>query len=347
MSDFVPHKKSLRRTATLRALRVEPKEVQFTPNAKTKLKLADGKDVLGTCVGCHDVPCIELDATRMELGGDLSAFPGDPLLDVCPKNAIDWNDDGDAIQINEDRCIGCGLCAHNCPYGAISLTSKGHAAVESGDPDGITAPVHATASETPHIQLPKRGSLGDTRSPFLKKLLGVLACLNDVQSARLTRNLFLSVGVRAHMRRKGDTNVRMDGVLEFSTGKIGVIELETGQAILESPRALLEDFAVLHNRFGFPKENIVPVSVIGAFPNVRAEYYQVMDDIRKVLDIQCHTITLGALCLLSWHFKEIDELKNGQFVTTQGSTDLFPSIRLLIDDLACDEPYSGAYRPAR
>ncbi|WP_302478923.1 4Fe-4S dicluster domain-containing protein [Ruegeria arenilitoris] len=347
MSDFVPHKKSLERTTPLRILRVEPQEVQFKPNAKANLKLAGGKDALGTCLGCHDAPCIELDSGRMELSGDLSAFPGDPLLDVCPTNAIDWNDTGDLIQINADQCIGCGLCAHRCPYGAISLTSKGHATVESGDPDGITEPTHETVIEASHIKLVKSGSLGDASSPFLKKLPGVLARLNDVQSTRLTRNLFLSLGLGAQMHRKGDTNVRMDGVLEFSNGTIGVVELETSQAVLESPRALLEDVAVLHNRFGVPKESIVPVSVIGAFPNVRVEYYQVMDDIEKVLGIQCHTITLGALCVLSWHFQEIDEFGNGQFITAQGATDLFPSMRSLIDDLANEEPYSGAFRPAK
>ena len=345
MSDFVPHKKSLERKAPLRKLRAPPKAVEFTPNCATKVQLFDGMSASGTCLGCHDAPCMELDASRMDLGGELSAFPGDPLRDVCPTNAIDWNDAGEAVQINEDQCIGCGLCALNCPYGAISLTSSGHAFVETDDPDKITQ--QESAKGAMHVAVPKIGSLGDNNSKFLKNLPDVLSALNDAQTTRLARNVLLCCGISAQMRRKGDTNVRMDGLLRFSTGQIGVVELETSQAVLESPRALLEDIAVLNNRFNVPIEDIIPLSVIGAFPNVRVEYYQVMDDIEKVLGIQCHTITLGALCVLAWHFKTVENFSNGQFVTIAGATDLYPSLRASVDDLISHEPYDGAYRPMK
>ena len=345
MSDFVPHKKSLERIAPLRKFRTTPEAIEFTPNGATMVQFPDGMMASGTCLGCHDAPCMEFDALRMDLGGELSAFPGDPLLDVCPTNAIDWNDAGETVQINEEQCIGCGLCALNCPYGAISLTSNGHAFVETDDPDKITEP--ESAKEAKHVVVPKSGSLGDTDSNFLKDLPDVLSALNEAQTARLARNLLLSCGISAQMRRKGDTNVRMDGLVRFSTGKIGVVELETSQAVLESPRALLEDIAVLNNRFNVPVENIIPLSLIGVFPNVRVEYYQVIDDIEKVLGIKCHTLTLGALCVLAWHFKAVDKLGKAQFVTTAGATDLYPSLRDFIDDLISHEPYDGAYRPAK
>lgn len=345
MSDFVPHKQSLERTERLRKFRATPKSVRFTPNSAAKVQFTDGTTGSGTCLRCHDAPCTEFVAERTDLGGQLSAFPGDPLLDVCPTNAIDWNDAGDAILVNANKCIGCGLCAVACPYGAISLSSEGLAVVENNDPDNITEP--AEGSEAKHIVLPKIGTLGDTSTLFLKELPEVLLGLNDAQTTRLARNLFLSCGVSAQMGRKGDTNVRMDGLLRFARGKIGVVELETSNAVLESPRALLEDIAVLNNRFNVPVGSIVPVSVISAFPNVRAEYYQVMDDIKKVLGIQCHTITLGALCVLAWHFAQVNSLSDSQFITTQGATDLYPSMRTLINDLANHEPYGGAYRPAK
>jgi ferredoxin len=345
MSDFVPHKRSLERRAPLRKLRTKPRAIEFTPNNATKVQFPDGTMASGTCLGCHDAPCMEFDALRMDLGGELSAFPGDPIRDVCPTNAIDWDDAGETVQINEDQCIGCGLCALNCPYGAISLTLTGQAFVETGDPDEITE--QEAAKEAKHVAVPKTGSLGDNTSDFLKALPEVLSALNDAQTTRLVRNLLLSCGISAQMRRKGDTNVRMDGLLRFSTGKIGVVELETSQAVLESPRALLEDIAVLNNRFKVPVENIIPLSLIGAFPNVRVEYYQVIDDIEKVLGIQCHTLTVGALCVLAWHFKAVNKLGKAQFVTTSGATDLYPSLRAFIDDLSSHEPYSGAYRPTK
>ena len=38
----------------------------------------------------------------------------------CPVDAI--HRDGDSLEIAiEDYCIGCGLCADNCPYGNINM----------------------------------------------------------------------------------------------------------------------------------------------------------------------------------------------------------------------------------
>ena len=58
-----------------------------------------GKHLVGTaCRSCHDPAC----------------------LVGCPVDAIDRRPGALSIQIN-DRCIGCGLCAHNCPFGNITM----------------------------------------------------------------------------------------------------------------------------------------------------------------------------------------------------------------------------------
>ncbi len=41
-------------------------------------------------------------------------------------NALSMNDDGLAV-VNEDRCIGCGLCVTSCPTEALKLVSKSEA----------------------------------------------------------------------------------------------------------------------------------------------------------------------------------------------------------------------------
>ncbi|MHA1296106.1 MAG: 4Fe-4S binding protein [Promethearchaeota archaeon] len=41
-------------------------------------------------------------------------------MERCPVSAIELNDDNKAER-REEWCIGCGVCAHFCPEGAISL----------------------------------------------------------------------------------------------------------------------------------------------------------------------------------------------------------------------------------
>jgi Fe-S-cluster-containing hydrogenase component 2 len=39
----------------------------------------------------------------------------------CPVGSINRGDDGEIII--RDWCIGCGMCADQCPYGSIQMTS--------------------------------------------------------------------------------------------------------------------------------------------------------------------------------------------------------------------------------
>lgn len=41
-------------------------------------------------------------------------------LPACPKNAIRKGNDG-LVQVDEELCIGCGLCARACPYEAVQM----------------------------------------------------------------------------------------------------------------------------------------------------------------------------------------------------------------------------------
>ena len=46
-----------------------------------------------------------------------------PCLNICPEDAIEEIDG--AIVVNEDDCIGCGLCKSACPIGAIYINEEG------------------------------------------------------------------------------------------------------------------------------------------------------------------------------------------------------------------------------
>ena len=345
MSDLVPHKRARQGEGLLRGLREVPDVILVEENQAPIVVFRDGSRGRGTCLGCHDAPCMELTESELNLEGTLGAFPGDPVKDVCPSDAISWNEVGDAPVIDTATCIGCGLCAASCPYGAISLSPEGIAQVESSDPDGIT--VSDPSVTGGHVKSRRVGMLGSNSTRFSCELPEIVNNLTDIEAARLVRNMLVGCGLRASMRRKGDTNIRMDGVFRLASGQIGVVEIETSSATLDSPRALLEDVAVLHGRFGVQMHEIVPVSILGTLPNSRSEYYQVMDDIEKVLGIRCRTITLGALCLILWHFASLDRIEGDLFSTSQGETDLSLSVMQLTGELAVREPHPGAFAPPK
>lgn len=52
-----------------------------------------------SCLHCEDAPCVT----------------------VCPTGASLKRADDGIVLVNEDACIGCGLCAWACPYGAREL----------------------------------------------------------------------------------------------------------------------------------------------------------------------------------------------------------------------------------
>ncbi len=40
---------------------------------------------------------------------------------VCPTGALSWNEEKETIEIDNDKCISCGLCEKECPIGAIKV----------------------------------------------------------------------------------------------------------------------------------------------------------------------------------------------------------------------------------
>lgn len=344
MSDIVRHKRALHRRGRLRQFLTDPATIRFHPNTVPMVEFTDGHSARATCLGCHDAPCMEMTESELSVGGPLRAFPGDPSLSVCPTDAIAWDEAAEAPIVDSEQCIGCGLCATRCPYGAITLGPDGVAAVERDDPDGITT---TSTSVESHTSTLRSGTLGSLTAPFLREMPDVLRSLADAQAAILARNLLLVCGHTASIRRKGDTNVRIDGVFRSPTDHIGVFELEIGASPLDSLRALLEDIAVLDNRFNVSVDELIPVSLIARLPSTRSEYYHVIDDINTVLGIQCRTVSLGVLAVAAWHFANLNVTAHGLFTVSVANADLYPSLVELIADLSSTEPYPGAYRPPK
>jgi Pyruvate/2-oxoacid:ferredoxin oxidoreductase delta subunit len=50
-----------------------------------------------------------------------NCFHCDNCYSICPDNAIIKLPDGAGYTVNTDFCKGCGLCAAECPAGAIDM----------------------------------------------------------------------------------------------------------------------------------------------------------------------------------------------------------------------------------
>lgn len=68
----------------------------------------EGLNQVITCFQCDDAACAK----------------------VCPVEALTRNELTGAIDVNEDRCIGCGLCSIACPFGHMNQDGDNNIAVK-------------------------------------------------------------------------------------------------------------------------------------------------------------------------------------------------------------------------
>lgn len=342
MSDFVIHKGLRTSGSFARHYGAGTREIHFSSTYRTKVVLDDGRAGLGSCLGCGHAPCMEKQTSELSLAGALEVYPGDPSLEVCPSRAIEWDKKSAAAVVIQDACIGCGLCISRCPYGAINLHDGTVAKVQTDDPDRL---ISLDASQRDHSSPILSGPIGKLDALAAAALPVTVGGLSDSKAALFIRNLLNEIGLNARVRRRGDTNMRIDAVGYSRSERPFVAEIELSGAVLESPRALLEDVAILHARYGYAVSDIDPISVILSFPNIRSEYYQVIRDIDKILGLKVRTITVGALIALLWSHKKIEAFSDDTFLLGEGLADLSASLN--IDDSDLIEPYSGAFKPAK
>lgn len=94
-----------------------------------------------------------------------------PCIEACPVDALYYDEKTGAVLCNDDKCIGCGICAKKCPIGAIKFNRKDKEVIKcdlcGGDPECVkVCPneaivfVEATpenlAKREQHIQLYKK-----------------------------------------------------------------------------------------------------------------------------------------------------------------------------------------------
>jgi carbon-monoxide dehydrogenase iron sulfur subunit len=68
----------------------------------------EGRNQILTCFQCDEAACVK----------------------VCPVAALVRNELTGAIEVNRNRCIGCGLCSIACPFGHMAHEPEGGIAVK-------------------------------------------------------------------------------------------------------------------------------------------------------------------------------------------------------------------------
>lgn len=124
---------------------------------------------------------------------------------------------------------------------------------------------------------------------------------------KLIEKLFNRLDTPINFSRRGDNNERFDAKASIDSKYVGLIEIEVpSTAMLDAPRNLLDDIAVEVNRNKSNIEQIIPIAVCWTFPNNRSDYWNVVNDIKKVLNIKIKTISILSLAVCYWTGRKLE-----------------------------------------
>lgn len=274
---------------------------------------------------------------------------------VCPTDAIRFNDDGTA-HIDQHNCIKCGLCIHRCPYAAIQFSiEKSKIKVNTARSLYVKK-----ASETEQIKqieqlkkLPRKIQFKRITSTFCSdyqfKLREKVKMFPDL-SEILVRNTLINLGYQCGTKPAGNNHIRTEFFAQVED-KILIGESEiTNSDTLSVCRRILDDVTVMISRFGYHKENIIPLSVINGLPNKRTDYYEVVSDIHNILGVQISTITYYLLFVIQLFKIPLKGADFERFFVSKDCDSLIQAIQthieliLNIDDNISN---SGNYSPSK
>jgi Fe-S-cluster-containing hydrogenase component 2 len=293
------------------------------------IEFSDGTAGPSACLRCADSPCLRYSPSELQIQ-NIGTFPADGTTDVCVTGSLRWPDGQAAPVIDGSLCISCGVCVLRCPVGALSLGSDG-ALLADADTQHferlatVMSESQSQAERSRFAAAAHDGQILDESDALLDHAYLTLTRLLPSLPARvptlLTRNLLLAVGYKAAMRRLGDVNVRMDLVIwESPSGKIGTVEVEFNQtALIDTPRNIIDNLAVLITRYKVPVDRASGLVVALSLPNQRSEFWQVMEDLRTVLKVRTSVLTVGVLMFFVWSRRTLDLALDGSFETGPGS----------------------------
>ena len=282
-----------------------PLSVEYRPGKSSIAHFAKGESCSLGCLSCSNPKCMKFAVDEIKCM-EVQNFSNDNSLNVCPVNALAWDEEKEIPKIDNSKCIDCGICMRRCPVGALYF--DGEVKVNS-TPSAQQRMVTATESniliqneQLESLENIKRtGILIMESNDIFNTIYDKLSNLKSQFHNIVGRNLLISLGCYSAMRRIGDVYTRMDAVYSSADGSFGAVEIEFGKETLDASRGILDDIAVLFTRYGIGKDENIPLVICLSLPNVRQGYWQVVKDIKNVEEINIGTLTIGALFLLNWN----------------------------------------------
>ena len=286
-----------------------PYELWFTEGKPTQIMQENEEACIAGCINCMNPRCMKLDEEEIKCSSFIS-MSSNMDLSVCPVDALQVGKK--RVEINQTKCIGCGMCVQRCPVGALYMNNGRPA--HNIKTNALRKEMAVTARNI-FIQeeylynlgcLERQGFLRKENDSVLTDIYKKIKHLSQEQQNKLARNIMICLGSWASLSRQGNVYMRMDGFYQ-TVDQYGVVEIETGLDMLEVSRALLDDIAVVDARYGIKKENIHPLAICLGLPNRRTDYWQVVKDILKVTNIQINTVTIGMLLIFLWNLTELND----------------------------------------
>lgn len=287
-------------------------KIKVVPTQPATIHFNNGNTIFSSCLKCPNTPCYNFSKAEV----NLKALPDCAYNTnniTCPANAISIDKYTSTPVIDSNKCIGCGICAFRCPTKAIYIKNGSaiiNTKIAENDKQHYTTVSFDEFNTTLNIinDLKCEGALISESDLVMNKIYKDILNLNKIDSNLpnvFVRNILLSLGTIYNSSKTGDNNFRMDGLLSNSS-QLGVCEIEFGSDLLNSPRNILDDIAVICSRYSNDCSSIYPLIVNLEFPNTRSEYWRVIQDIKQILNIKINSISLGALLLILWNLQKID-----------------------------------------
>jgi len=271
---------------------LHPVAVFFENEGPNKVTLSNNEVIESSCLNCASKSCLYFNHSVHSDIVDVVFSK-----DVCPTNSI-FLDERDQVVIDEESCIGCGLCAIRCRTGAIYIADN--IAVIHRDS------MHLVEGKLPEDGIRYDGYLIDNVEERTMKIIATIH--ENKKSSVIMTNLFKSclmvLGYKVVKPRVGDVNLRMDLIVD-SDDCLYLVEVDN----IGSPdtvRDIIDDVAIFCDKQSKDLGSVAGVSCLLEFPNRRSEYYELISDAEKVLKFNIYSLSLGVIFSVLFNRKQLD-----------------------------------------